>query len=264
MKSKYSYLKPAPPHLLAHRGGDEAGINQQNTLAAFKSAVGMGYKYIETDVVLSKDGKVVIYHGSRSRRQQRKTGLHRRKILQNMTYAEIKKLFSPTGIDIPLLEDALHQFPDTFFNIDAKTDEVVAPLAKIIKKAKAVDRICAASFKYKRTLGVANLLGGQDRVCTSVGPLGFSHYLLHTKTPRAFKKKLDSLAVGCLQIPHRLVSKELLREAHKRGVMVHAWTVNDPAGIKRMLRLGVDGIVSDKIKTLHNLAIDNSGNSQVS
>ena len=254
MESKYSFLNQPRPHLIAHRGGNALGADKLNTLLAFQSAVDLGYKYIETDVVLSSDGKVVVYHGSKSRRQQRKTDQCRRKIIQGMTYDRINKQINSGGEPVPLLEDVIRTFPRTFFNIDAKTKEVVRPLADVVRKTRAINRICIASFNYKRTLGVANLLGGQDKVCTSIGPTGFGTYFLYSRMKSIFKEKISRLKIGCLQIPYKLVSKELVRTAHDNGIMVHVWTVNKTAIMSKMLDLGIDGIVTDETKGLIDVA----------
>jgi glycerophosphoryl diester phosphodiesterase len=254
MRTKYDFLSQSTPHLIAHRGGNAAGKNKQNTLAAFQSAADLGYKYIETDALLTSDGQVVVYHGSKNRRQQIRTSQKRRKTMQNMTYAGINKQISPGGERVPLLEEALEAFPDIRFNIDAKTKEVVKPLADVIKRTKTIKRVCIASFSYKRTQGVAQLLGGQQKVCTSIGPAGFSAYFIHSRMNRLFKQKLGSLEVGCIQIPYRFTSKNLIDAAHAHGKMVHVWTVNNTRHMARLLDLGVDGIVTDETKALQTLA----------
>jgi len=254
VKSSYNFLGQPTPHLIAHRGGNILGMAKQNTLAAFQSAADIGYRYIETDVLLTKDNKVIIYHGSRNRRQQHKTSQYKRKTIQGMTYSQIKRTIKPGGEEVPLLSDALAAFPKMLFNIDAKTKEVVKPLAQTIKQAKATDRVCIASFGYKRTLGVAELLGGQQRVCTSIGPGGFSAYYLHTRLrQKLLESKIDSMGVGCLQLPHRFVSSRLIEVAHRRQKMVHAWTVNTQRTMFRMLEVGVDGIVTDEAQLLKDV-----------
>lgn len=254
MKSKYDFLNQPGPHLIAHRGGNGAGIDKLNTLPAFQSAADLGYRYIETDVVVTADGKVIIYHGSRSRRQGRKTDQQKRKIVQRMTYDQINKLVRPGGEKVPLLEEVISSFPRISFNIDAKTKEVVKPLADVIDKTKSINRVCLASFKHKRTLGAAELLGGKQGVCTSVGPAGFSAYMLNSKVRSAFKNKVGGLGVGCLQIPYKLANSGLIRTAHEHGVMVHVWTVNRAEAMAKMLELGVDGIVTDETRQLMQVA----------
>jgi glycerophosphoryl diester phosphodiesterase len=254
MKSKYHFLNQPGPHFIAHRGGNAAGKDKLNTLPAFQSAVDLGYKYIETDVVLTADGKVIVYHGARSKRQEKKTAQQKRKTIQKMTYDQINKYINPDGENVPLLEEVLGSFPKALFNIDAKTKEVVRPLAEAIRKTASLNRVCVASFSHKRTLGVANLLGGQDNVCTSLGPAGFSAYLLHSKMKSAFANKITRLGVGCLQVPYKLVTKDLIKTAHQNGILVHVWTVNQAAAMAKMLELGVDGIVTDETTRLMKVA----------
>lgn len=250
-KTRYKFLDSPLPHLIAHRGGNGAGIERQNTIAAFESAVDLGYEYIETDVVASKDGKAVVFHGSFSARQEKTTGLIRRRSIQTMSYDYIKKNLSAGGEKIPLLEDVLAAFPAIKFNIDAKTFSSIVPFADAVKRTNSKDRICVASFSHARASAVALLLGGKGKVCTSVGMWGFGSILARSRMKqKVIEEYLKKKKVGCLQIPYHFVTAELIDTAHKAGVAVHTWVVNDARTMKLLLDMGVDGLITDETELL--------------
>src|SRR6185312_1461522 len=117
------------PIAIAHRGGDAAGDDQENTLAAFKAAQALGYKYGETDVILTADGQVAAIHGSRNWLQTQFNGHPPRRALQKLTLKEIQR-HAAEGVKITALEEIITSLPKMKFFIDPKTDQVVLPLAK--------------------------------------------------------------------------------------------------------------------------------------
>ncbi len=250
----------------AHRGGDAAGADKENTMAAFQAAHDMGYGYFETDVISSADGKVMAIHGSKNKKAVKETKLPLRSELQEMTYDQIQENVRIGGEPVPTLEEVLRTFPDTRVNIDPKTKQVVEPLAKLIRKTGAIDRVCIGAFSYKRTKAVAAELGGQEKVCTAVGPLGF----LAAKglMPRAYLLKTEA---ACLQLPFRkkdlkqmsndpdfpndpmLTDTHVVERARDAGLDLHVWTVNDTESMEKAAALGVDGIMSDNLVGLQSV-----------
>jgi glycerophosphoryl diester phosphodiesterase len=195
---------------IAHRGGDGASFSKRNTMAAFQSAYNLGYKYMETDVALAKNGQVVITHNA------------------------------PVGQE-PRLLDVLQTFPTIKFFIDPKTDEVVEPLVDIIKKTKSLQRVCIGSFSYKRLKKVAELLGGWDKACTSY---------ISQAIWRQFRPNFEGDA---LCVPHWSITSVSVRQARKYDLKLIAWTPNGYRSINRLIDLGVDGIISDRVELLKEL-----------
>src|SRR5437868_4451476 len=107
-----------PPMAIAHRGGDAAGADRENTLAAFKAAQKLGYRYGETDVILAASGEVVAVHGSRNLMQARIKGDFSRQHLQKMSLAQIRREFNAVGINVPTLDKLLTELPQLRFFVD--------------------------------------------------------------------------------------------------------------------------------------------------
>ena len=115
----------------AHRGDQSNG--PENTLPAFEGAINLGFKYLETDVHATADGKLVAFHDEHLDRVSNATGL-----ITETHYEVIKQIKIGLSEKIPLLEDLLGYFPNTNFNIDPKSPSALDPLIEVIKKTNCI------------------------------------------------------------------------------------------------------------------------------
>ena len=233
--AKYSYLDHEGLLAFAHRGGDR--VAPENTMAAFHDAVGQGYRYLETDVHASKDGEVYAFHDDNLTRM-----VGDDVAISTLTAAEIDGLKVHGAHHIPTMAELFETFPEARFNIDAKAWPVVAPLIALINKTATHERICIGSFSDKR---IKTVLRGVGDVCHSVGPLGAARFRIG-----AWGRLPLSYAAGALQFPVSeygvsMVTKASVAYAHKRGLQVHVWTINDESTMHELLDLGVDGLMTD-------------------
>ena len=165
-----------------HRGNS---VNfTENTLEAFQDAVNLGYKYIETDLRMTKDGEVVTFHDESILRV---TGEH--KNIRDLTYAELRSIPLLRGGHIPKLTEVMEQFPETRFNVDLKIQGLINKVAKIIDSHNAYNRVCIASFDTKRLRAFKRL---RNQACISMG-------ILDVVFLKLFKYLISS--VDCIQIP---------------------------------------------------------------
>lgn len=239
-----------PPIAIAHRGGDGAGSEKENTLAAFATAQKAGYDYGETDVILTADGQVIAVHGSKNGLDSLfKKGRPPRALLQGMTLAEVRSKISIGGETVPLLEEVLKSQPKMKFFIDPKTDEVVEPLANLLKKLKVLDRVCVNSFNYQRLQLLLDMLApAKPAACIIIG-----------RNARLINRNLELLKGGRLDriqgvhLHHSLVSEEMINLAHQHGIKVLVWTCNSPLAINNALDCGADGIISDNVSLLKDI-----------
>jgi glycerophosphoryl diester phosphodiesterase len=248
--ARYPFLDHPGPIAFAHRGGAE-GPAGENTLSAFKIAVAAGYQYLETDVHATADGVLLAFH---DRRLGRITDTRGR--INTLTAAEVAT--ARIGDEpIPTMADLLTAFPDARFNIDVKQPNAIAPLSALLREADAVERVCISSFSDTRLNAMRANFGPE--LCTSAGPREVfriwraSRKLKPGEVPDA--DTLPRLAAACVQVPPSLgrlsiVDERLLAAAHAAGLPVHVWTVNDAAEMERLLDLGADGIMTDRLDTL--------------
>ncbi|MGH9122323.1 MAG: glycerophosphodiester phosphodiesterase [Acidimicrobiales bacterium] len=245
--SRFAFLDFPGPIAFAHRGG--AGEAPENTREAFARAIHLGYRYLETDVHVTSDGVVVALHDPVLERVSDRQGR-----VAALPWAEVERAHLSNGEAPPRLEELLETWPSARWNIDAKGDDVVAPLARLLREMKAVDRVCVASFVDRRVARLRLLLGGE--VCSGMGQRAIASLRLASlvRTP----VRLEGAAV--LQIPVRqgpipLAERLMIDRAHKEGLAVHVWTVDDPPVMERLLDIGVDGLMTDYPSRLRSVLV---------
>lgn len=229
---------------MAHRGGARHPelLGLENTLAAFRHAAALGYRYLETDVHATADGHVVAFHDAGLDRVTDRTGRVAELDLAAVSLARIG------GTEpVPLLADLLEELPDARFNIDLKAPGAVGPVADLLRRTRAHDRVCIGSFS-ERTL--RRFRREVDRpVATTTGVLAVTAEAF-APFPDAVQRLLrDPGAVHQAPRDHRgvrVVDRRFVERAHAAGRHVHVWTVDDRAEMEHLLDLGVDGLVTDR------------------
>nr|WP_202513445.1 MULTISPECIES: glycerophosphodiester phosphodiesterase family protein [unclassified Streptomyces] len=233
------------PLAFAHRGGAADGI--ENTAAAFRRAADAGYRYFETDVHASADGRLVAFHDATLDRVTDAGGR-----LAELPWSEISRARVAGREPLPLFEELLEAFPEARWNVDIKAEAALEPLVELIRATGAWDRVCVGSFSEARVARAHRLAG--PRLATSYGVRGILGMRLRSY---GIPAPLRAGAV-CAQVPEsqngvRVVDRRFVREAHARGLQVHVWTVNERERMAALLDLGVDGIMTDHIETLRTV-----------
>ncbi len=247
------YFGPTTPIAFAHRGG--AKRRPENTLLAFRNAVALGYTHIETDVHQTSDGHFVCFHDRTLERTTSGQGN-----LRDHTLAELQQLdagyhfiedgsYAFRGADarIPTLEEALELDPHVRYNLEIKPDDPSIPrrLWELIEHHGIHDRVLVASEHDEMTDAFRKHSRG--RVATSPGrkgALGFWARALGGVSKHAM------FAFDALQIPPhfrgmKVITPQFVEAAHRHGIQVHVWTVDDPVEMEELLAVGVDGIMTD-------------------
>jgi glycerophosphoryl diester phosphodiesterase len=255
----HPFLDEPRPIAFAHRGG--AGEAPENTLAAFEIAVALGYTYLETDVHLTRDGVLVAFHDDRLDRVTDRTGAIAGLGIAEVEAADPGHAFSPDGgrtfpfrgcgIRVPRLEEILARWPDARINIDPKSDACVRPLAALLDRLGAWERVCVGSFSDRRLRRIRAL--GRGRACTSMGPQAVALARL-----TAASGLMRRLGADCIQVPISrgripIVTERFIAAAHRAGLPVHVWTINEETTINQLLDLEVDGIMSDRLRLLRSV-----------
>lgn len=257
-RTGFAYLDAAldPPGsvlALAHRGGayhpEIEGL--ENTLQAFGHAIKLGYDYLETDVHVTKDGVLLAFHDDVLDRVTDQTGA-----IGDHTLAEVRRALVNGTDPVPTLAELFEAFPTANFNIDAKADASVEPLARFIAEHNAWDRVCVASFSVRRLNRFRRLT--HNRVVTSAGPAEILAFLL---LPGPLATRLTRGRPKALQIPlkagrWKIATPRLVHKAHRAGLHVHVWTIDDPDVMRELVDAGVDGLMTDRTDILRQLLID--------
>jgi glycerophosphoryl diester phosphodiesterase len=239
----------------AHRGGarhpELEGL--ENTMAAFRHAVALGYRHLETDVHVTRDGILLAFHDPHLDRVTDLSGA-----IADLTYAEVQAARVGGREPVPTLAELVDAFPGASFNIDIKARAAAAPLARFVMERGLQDRVLAGSFSPAALREFRQLTGGT--VATSAHPLEIAAYLL------APSGRIAARLVGgrprALQVPvrHRrfihVVTPRFVRKAHAAGAEVHVWVVDDADEIRRLHAMGVDGIFTDRTDVLREVLTD--------
>ncbi len=231
----------------AHRGGALTGENVglENSMVAFAAAVAMGYTHLETDVHVSRDGVLVAFHDHTLERTTDGVGT-----LSDLAYADIAQARIGAREAIPRLSDILTAWPDVRVNIDAKSDAAVAPLARCIDEHRAWDRVCVATFSAPRLHRMREAM--DPRVATAYSAVGVG--AIRVLPVRRWRAAVTTRGLVA-QVPLRrgrleIVTAGFVERVHELGRQVHVWTIDEPAQMHRLLDLGVDAIMSDRIDVL--------------
>ncbi|MFG3370817.1 glycerophosphodiester phosphodiesterase [Streptomyces sp. NPDC090032] len=244
----HPYLDRSGPLAFAHRGGTADGL--ENTMAAFRRSVDLGYRYIETDVHATADGTLVAFHDATLDRVTDGAGR-----IADLPWSDVRHARVAGREPVPLFEELLETFPDVRWNVDVKAERALLPLLDLIGRTDAWDRVCVGSFSEARVARAQSLAG--PRLATSYGTRGVLGLRLRSLgLPAALRPSAVCAQVPVAHSGIRVVDRRFVRAAHARGLQVHVWTVNDRAQMSELLDLGVDGIMTDHIETLRDVLRD--------
>lgn len=241
----HPFLATEGPVGFAHRGG--AGPHPENTERAFRHALDLGFRHLETDVHVTADGVLVAFHDDRLDRVTDRAGT-----LDSLTWNDVSRARVDGTDPILRLEEMLEAFPDALVNIDPKAWAAVEPLASTLVRMNALERVCVTSFSRRRTRAVKKLTG--DRLCT--GGAAGAVVELHAGVPMGMLDDVDVVQVPTRARGLQIVNERLVRRAHRRGIHVHVWTIDDPDEMHRLLDLGVDGIMTDEPAILRSVFLE--------
>ncbi|OQA87983.1 MAG: Glycerophosphoryl diester phosphodiesterase [bacterium ADurb.Bin236] len=242
----------ARPLVFAHRGG--AKLAPENTLAAFDRGLEAGADGLELDVRLTRDLQPVVCHDATLDRTTDATGPLRAYDASDLAGVDAGFHFRGPqgdwpyrgrGVRLPLLADVLARYGHLPLIVELK--EADLELARAVVRlfaAAAPSRACTGSF-YGPPLREVR------RLAPAV-PTGASGWEVRMALYRSWLRwPSDGVPYRALQVPerreaHRIVSPRFVRAAHRAGVAVQVWVVDEPDRIRRLLGWGVDGIITDR------------------
>ena len=243
-----SYGEGPGPLAIAHRGG--AALAQENSMAAFGLATGLGLRYLETDVRVTSDGHLVCFHDDTLDRVTSASGPVRSKSLRELRALRIN------GIEpIPTFDEALDAFPDQCFTVDLKDPAGLGPLVKSLRRKGVGQRVCIAGA-WDGLL--AQVRSQVPEVTTALGWRSLATLLVCARTgvrpPRALATALFAhVPVKLGRVP--IFVDRLVAMSQDLGVRVVTWTVDEPDVMRRLLDAGVDAIITDRPDLLREVLV---------
>ncbi|MEZ4593018.1 MAG: glycerophosphodiester phosphodiesterase family protein [Chloroflexota bacterium] len=222
------------PFLIGHRGASADA--PENTLVAFALAQAHGAEGIEFDVQLSADGRPVVIHDGKLNRTTNGHGS-----VQDFTVAELQKLDAGQGERIPTLDEVFESFgPHFLYNVELKT----AVLRDNGLAAAVADRIQSHNLAQQTIVSSFNPLA----VRYARRHLSQATWVAHLSYKPGFQLKHSLIPVQAVHPHYKMVDAAYMAWASKNGWRVNVWTVDDPAEARRLMGLGVHGIITNKPK----------------
>ncbi len=253
---------PVPTHpyfaagdflVIAHRGG--RGLMPENTLEAFKYADSLGVDVLEMDLHASADGHLVIIHDASVDRTTNGSGR-----IDSLTLAQLTALdagyrwegpentfpFRDQGVHIPTLEAVLSTFRHKRLLIEIKPDspQIARQFCAALEHFQMDQKTVVASF-HTDALNAFRSACPQTptSIATSQAYLYTALHLLHLEA--AYLNPPIAFQVPEKLGPLQLVDSRFVEGVHARNAQVHVWTVNREEAMRRLIALGVDGIITD-------------------
>ncbi len=256
--------KPVPDHpffddregvlVMAHRGGRR--LWPENTLYAFAQAVELGVDVLEMDLHSTQDGALVVIHDSTVDRTTNGTGA-----VQEFTLEKLQEMdagyewtaddgqsfpFRGRGIRIPTLADVFVEFPAVRMNIEIKQSKpsIVVPLCQLIREFGMTEQALIVSFdaetakEFRQACPEVATGAGEDEIRVL-------YVLSLARLAGVYSPPAEAQQVPEYRGDIHVVTRVFVNAAHGRNVEVHVWTVNEVEEMRRMLDLGVDGIITD-------------------
>jgi len=258
--------RPAPAHpffagerpgvqVIAHRGG--AGLRPEETLEAYDNAGRLGADILEIDARATADGAIVCLHDATVDRTTDGSGP-----VAALTLAELRRFdagyrwtqdggrtfpYRGKGLQVPTLEEVLKRHAPSRMVIEMKvrTPDFAQSLCSVARDVGMTHRVLVASFDYAT---LAAFRQACPEVATSMSQREAQIFWLLARLRLA---AASSPAAVALQVPERFAGVEvlapfLLEAARSRNLRVHAWTINEDEAMRRLITLGVDGIMTDR------------------
>ena len=242
----HEFFDAPEPWAIAHQGGGE--LWPENTLYAFAKAEELGVDVLEMDLRATVDGEIVVMHDARVDRTTDGSGR-----VDQMTLAEIRELDAGyvkdasgqslhlgQGLTVPTLEEVLSRFSTARLILEMKefTPALAAELCGVLTRREAKERVLIASF------GHDSMSAFREACPTVATSTTMREGLLLYPLYRMRLASLYRSPAVALQIREEYVEPRLLELADAFNLKVQVWTINKEADMKRLLDMGVQGIMT--------------------
>ena len=260
--AKHALFKPKSFLVMAHRGGRSLG--PESTLFTFQRAIEVGSDVLEMDIRATRDNHLVVFHDATLDRTTDGSGR-----IADFLLSELKSLdagfhwstdngktqpLRARSIRIPSLAEVFQAFPQTLMNLEIKEPraDIATTLCRLIKQHNMSSKVMVACYD-------ADTLGQFRKQCPKVATsAAFSEAAIFFSLQRLRLQSLYSPSAIALQVPEKfenttVVNRKFVKAAHQRNISVHVWTVNDAEDMRRLIDMGVDGIMTDYPQRLQEI-----------
>ncbi len=220
-------LRRKPFAVIGHRGA--AGLAPENTVRAIEEGIRARADIVEVDIRLTSDGKPVVFHDPDL---SRLAGIDKR--ISETTYRWLRENIRIGGEPIPLLDEILETARGKAgLFIEIKEPEATRVVLETVEKYGMIRDVAIISFLDEALIKAREIMPG--------AATGLIYY-------RPPGRIIDAKRIGAkIVLPHhRLATPRANAFAHRLGLLVVAWTINDENEMIKAYRSGVDGIATDR------------------
>jgi glycerophosphoryl diester phosphodiesterase len=234
--------------IIAHRGA--SSVAPENTLKAFKKAIELKADYIEFDVHQTKDGEIVIMHDANTFRTTGHFGS-----VKEMTIKELKQFGCGEGEKIPTLKELIELAKGKVgLNCEVKARGFTKQIVKILKDEDIIESTIISSFKHDVLMKIQKLDPRIKLATLEPTKTGWIKSWLS-------RRKLIRTAINnkfyAINPFFKLVNQKFIKKAHFNNIKIFPWTVNSDSAIKKLINLGVDGIITNEVGKARELLSGN-------
>lgn len=243
-----------PFWVIAHRGF--SGMYPENTMLSFEKADELPIDALELDIHASKDGKLIVIHDPTLNRTTNMSGQIVDYPAEELRRADAGYHFDPSndksfpfrgqGIKIPFLEELFQRFPHRKFVVEIKQTmpAIEELLVALIRKYHMEEKVIVASEHYEPLARIRTIDPALATNLSAIEARTF-YTLFRMKLSAFYKSSGDALQIPDMYKGQKVVTRGLVKAVHKKGLILHIWTVNDPQEMEQLIDYGVDGIITD-------------------
>lgn len=233
--------------VIGHRGLNI--LHAENSLPAFAHALSLGARMIELDVRLTACGEVVVLHDATVDRTTTGSGVLKEMSLDKLKSLDLKAS-TASGLKVPTLDEVFSAFPAAKIAVELKDADwlLCRKVYELIAKYNRFDRTLVQLFSITHELG-KRFRRLDKRLCTghttTEGVCLMALAKLHLASKHAIRRPPPVIELPLKRGRLKLVTPTFVKAAHRLGIRVFVWTVNDAATIEKLFAMGVDGIYTD-------------------
>ena len=214
--------------IIAHRGA--SFLEPENTIKAIEKAVKTGADFVEVDVRMSKDNKLVIMHDPDINRTTDGQGL-----VKDYTVQELKNFDAGAGETIPTLDEIIACVKDRIgLVIEIKEPRTEGKILKKIDENN-LENVILTSFYHKSIKNARKMNPSVDAG------------IIFTGQPVDVKQMASNACANVIFPSYRYMNEDMVKQAKNNGTSIYPWTIDDPEIFKKFVKMGVDGIVTNKL-----------------
>ncbi len=214
--------------VVAHRGA--SFLEPENTIKAIEKAVKIGADFVEVDVRMSKDNKLVIMHDPDVNRTTDGNGF-----VKDYTLQELKKLDAGKGETIPTLDEVISCVKDRVgLVIEIKEPGTEGKILEKIDENN-LENVILTSFYHKSIKNARKMNPSVDAG------------IIFTGQPVDVKQMASNASANIIFPSYRYMNEDMVKQAKNKGISVYPWTIDEPEILKKFVEMGADGIVTNKL-----------------